>query len=222
MKFGNFHTLDLRGPAPWLRKPLLGVATIKWYLDWGGSDNTPDGTPKDLSGGGTKIRWKSNTDMWTIDAADAMPIPGAGNNYSYWGQFYMEMTARPGSEVVNNMKYYTDGGDYGTGITLYVGDEDPVRTSALTTGYDLATGTPGTTGDRMDSGANKHTDLTARTDAFSYVTGTPRSLTIGESGNALDLVGETCNYLVMQLDVDSTASSGTKTAETQTGRYDES
>jgi len=216
MKFK--HVNHLTGPA--FRQPMMMASTIKWFYDNAGIDDTP-GASNDLSGGGTKIRWKSADDLEAIDTGDSMPIPVAGNNYSYWGQFYMEMTARPGAEIVNNMKFYTDGGGYGTGITLWNGDQFPVHTAAATTGYDLATGTPGTTGDRMDSGGSKHTDITTRTDAFTHVTGTPLSLTIGEASTQLDLVGETCNYLVLQLDVGTTATNGTKTAETMTGRYDE-
>ena len=219
MKFKRHDTLE--GPA--FRQPMMMASTIKWFYDNAGSDNTP-GASNDLSGGGTKIRWKSEDDGESIDTGDAMPIPGAGDNYSYWGQFYMEMTARPGSEIVNNMKFYTDGGgQYGTGITLEAGAQYPVHTAAATTGYDLATGTPGTTGDRMDNGANKHTDLTTDTkvDADTYTTGAPASLTIGEAGSELKVVAETCNYLVLQVKVGTTATNGTKAAETLTGRYDE-
>ncbi len=216
MKFKRHDTLE--GPA--FRQPKMMASTIKWFYDNAGSDNTP-GASNDLSGGGTLIRWKSADDLQSIDTGDSMPIPGAGNNFSYWGQFYMEMTARPGAEIVNNMKYYTDGATYDTGVLLWNAIQFPVHTAAATTGYDLATGVAGTSGDRMDSGGAKHTDITTRQDAFGHVTGTPLALTIGEASTQLDAVGETCNYLVLQLDVGTTATNGTKTAETMTGRYDE-
>lgn len=197
------------------------ASTIVWFYDKGGSDNSPGSSIDVSTGGGTQVRWRTDDNLDTIDATNPIPIPGAGNNFSFWGQVYMEMTVRPGSEIVNNMKFYADGAGYGTGIVLYSGNEDPVHTAAATTGYDLATGTVGDTGDRMDSGGNKHTDLTARTDVFTYTSGSTRSLTIGEASSQLDAVNETCNYLVLQLDVTTTASAGTKTAETLTGRYDE-
>lgn len=196
------------------------ASTLKVYYDNGGSDNSP-GSANDLSGGGTKLRWRTDDSATTIDGTNPVPIPGAGNNYSYWCQLYVQMTARPGTEVVNNVKFYTDGGGFGTGLTLWVGDENPVHNSGATTGYDLATGTVGTSGDRMDSGANKHTDLTARTDAFTFTSASPRSMTIGEASSQLDAVNETTNYIVLQLDAGTTATAGTKSAETLTFRYDE-
>ncbi len=222
MRFGQFG--NMAAFSPWANQPRMNASTINWFLDKGGSDNSPGSSVDVSTGGGTQVRWRTDDDQDTIDTANPIPIPGAGENYSFWGQFYMEMTARPGSEIVNNMKFYSDGGgQYGTGITLEAGAQYPVRKSADTTGYDLATGTVGDTGDRMDNGANKHTDLTTDTkvDVDTYTSGAPVSLTIGETSTQLDAVGETCQYLVLQLEVGSTATSGTKTAETLTGRYDE-
>ena len=195
------------------------ASTIKWYYDNGGSDNSP-GASNDLSGGGTKLRFRTDDSGHTIDTANPIPIPTSGYNFSYWAHLYMEMTART-AETVNNMKFYTVGSAYGTGIILYLGSQDPVHTAAATTGYDLATGTSGTTGDEMITAANKHTDLTTQADAISHTSGSPRTLTIGESGSVLDAVGETCNYLVFQVSCTTTASAGAKTAITLTGRYDE-
>jgi hypothetical protein len=196
------------------------ASTIKWFYDNGGSDNSP-GTSNDLSAGGTIIRWHTSDAGTTMDTSNPIPVPSSGTNFSYWQQWYMEMTVRPGAEVVNNLKFYTDGAGYGTGITLYVGDENPVHTAAATTGYDLATGTAGTSGDEMITVAAKHTDLTTETSAFSYTSAAPRSMTIGEASSQMDAVAETGNYIVMQLAVGTTATPATLTAETMTGRYDE-
>ncbi len=196
------------------------ASTLQWQYENAGSDNSP-GTKQAITGTGN-FRFKTSDDQDQVDASDRIPIPGAGNNFSYWAQLFMEMTVRPASEIVNNAKFYSDGdGQFGTGITVWAAIQNPVRTAAATTGYDLATGTQGTTGDRMDSGGPKHTDITTRADADTHTSASPRTLTIGEASSQLDLVGETTNYLVLQADVGTTATNGTKTAEVFTGRYDE-
>ena len=200
-------------------QPRMQASTIQWFYDNQGSDNTP-GTPVNITGTGN-FRFKTEDRQDLVDANNRVPIPGAGDNYSFWAQLYMEMTVRPTSEIVNNMKFYGDGTMFDTGVDIFAAIQDPVRTSALTTGYDLATGVIGTTGDQMETGGAKHTDITSVANVNTHVTGTPRALTIGEASTQLDAVGETCNYLVLQGRVGTTASNGTKTAEVLTGRYDE-
>jgi hypothetical protein len=78
--------------------------------------------------------------------------PGTEQNVDALGkQIYMECTTGPDTQV-DNVKFYTDGGGYGTGITTKVGTETPVKNSGANTGYEVATGTPGDTGDEMVAG----------------------------------------------------------------------
>jgi hypothetical protein len=97
-----------------------------------------------------------------------------------------------------------------------------VKNSGSSSGYDVATGTVGDTGDRMDSGANKHTDITTRNDLFGYTLGSPMTgPSISEASSQIDAINETTNYAVLQVEVVDTASSGVKTAETITFQFDE-
>jgi len=193
------------------------AATVKMYYDWGGTDNTP-GTAHNITDNGTnKIRFKTEDDA-TIDANNPIPIPATGDNNSFWKQVYMQCTDASGLTQIDNVRFYTDGASgLGTDVVLNVGDETPVKNSGADTGYDVAIGTTGVTGTIMTS----HTDVTAVTSAFDYTSGSPLTVSISESSSIIDAANETTNYLVMQMRVGSTASSGAVSAETMTFIYDE-
>lgn len=192
------------------------AADMSVYFDFGGSDGSP-GTEQDTDAlGPPRIRFKTADDA-TIDTNNPIPIPDAGTKYSYWKQCYLYCTGAPSTKV-DNVKLYSDGGGFGTGITVKVGDEFPVKTAALDTGYEVATGTPGDTGDEMVAA---HADLTGSTDLFSFTSGSPLAVSINEAGNIIDAIGETTNYVCMQMEVVSTASPGDLTDETITFQYDE-
>jgi len=191
------------------------VAVFNVNYDFGGTDNTP-GTEQNTDGlGPPNIRFKTADDA-TIDTNNPIPIPAAGTNNSYWKQIYLYCATAPDTQV-DNIKFYTDGTNFGTGITTNVGDEMPVKSSTADTGYDVATGTPGTSGTIMTS----HTDITAVTDVFSYTSGSPKSVTTSEAGSVINAIGETTNYLVFQMVIGPTASPGDLANETFTFVYDE-
>lgn len=195
------------------------VATMHVHFDFGGSDNAP-GTQQDVDAlGPPNLRFKTN-DNATIDTVDPVPIVTATTKYSYWKQIYLKCTAGTFTQI-DNVKFYTDNTPFGTGIDTYCGDQLCVKNSGASTGYDVATGTVGDTGDRMDSGANKHTDLTTRTQIFTYTSAAPRTITISETGSKIDAINETTDYLVVQLETADTASPGDLANETWTYRYDE-
>jgi len=195
------------------------VATVHVFFDFGGSDNSP-GTAQDVDAlGPPNLRFKTADDA-TIDTNNPVPIVSATTKYSFWKQIYLKITGGTLTQI-DNVKLYTDGTGFGTGITTYVGDQNPVHNSGATTGYDVATGTTGDTGDRMDSGANKHADLTTRTDIFTYTSASPRTITITESGYIMNAIGETTDYVVVQLETADTATAGDLANETWTYRYDE-
>jgi hypothetical protein len=200
------------------------ASTIKWFGDNGGSDGNAANN-RDLSGGGTKFRFRTDDDWHTIDGVNPVPIPGAGTNYAGWIHFYAKMTARPGTESVNNFKLYTDGAGYGTGIVVNVAGEFPTNNSgAAESGYEIAAFNPvGTTAYEMTVAApNGHSILDTALDVFGYTSASPFSgPTISEAGAVLNAVSEMTNYFVLQAAVGTTASAGVKTAETFTLRYDE-
>ena len=192
------------------------AAVMDVYFDFGGSDTSP-GSEQDTDAlGPPRMRFKTN-DNATIDLVDPVPIPAAGTKYSYWKQIYLLCGTAPATQV-DNIKFYTDGGGFGAGIAVKVGDETPNKTNASSSGYEIATGTPGDTGDEMVAA---HAGLTGSTDVFSYTSGSPKSVTIGESGNIINLANETSAYIILQMEVTNSASPGTLSSETFTWRYDE-
>lgn len=194
------------------------VADFDVFYDFAGTDATP-GTEQDTDGlGPPNIRFKTN-DNATIDVIDPVPIPVAGTNRSYWKQIYIKCNTAPDTQV-DNIKFYTDGAGYGTGITLNVGDQFPVKNSLSDAGYEVATGTPGTSGDDV---VTQHAGISSVTDAFTFTTGGSElsGPTISESGSIINAIGETSNYLILQADVITTATPGNKADETLTFQYDE-
>ncbi len=189
------------------------VATVAVFVETG-PNATP--VPTDTTAlGPPNIRFKTADDP-TIDANNPIPIPASGTKRSFWKHIFLKATAGPFTQI-DNVKFFTDGTGFGTGITTFVADETPTKNSASTAGYDQATGMVGDDGDELTT----HTNITAKTDAFTFTSGTPKSVTIGEAGAIIDSVGETTNYVIGQMDVASTAGPGDLPNETWTFQYDE-
>jgi len=194
------------------------VATVSIYFDFGGVDGAP-GTEQDVDAlGPPQLRFKL-ADNATIDTNAKLVIPAAGTNYSLWKQVYLYCD-NADSHSLNNLKFYADGtNNFGTGVNLYVGLQFPTKTNALNTGYELPTLT-GDSGDEMVAG---HTIITTSASVFDYTSAAPLTgPTISEAGGVIDAVGETSNYLVLQMNVANTASPGELPVdETLTIQYDE-
>jgi len=193
------------------------VATFNVMFDYGGSDGSP-GNSQNVDGlGPPNIRFKTN-DNPTIDENDPVPIVTGQTKRSYWKQIYLKCTGAP-SVKCNNFKFYTDGGGFGTGITLNVAEQFPTKNHGSSSGYEVATGTPGDTGDEMVA---NHAGVTSKVDAFGKTQGSPlNGPSVSEDSNQIDAVDETTNYLVFQLDVADTAQPGNKDDEDLTIQYDE-
>ena len=94
------------------------VATVSIYFDFGGSDASP-GTNQDVDAlGPPTIRFKLADDA-NIDTLNRMQVPLAGTNYSFWKQIYLFCDVAPDTSI-DNLMFYTDGSDFGTGIILNV------------------------------------------------------------------------------------------------------
>ncbi len=186
------------------------AAVFNVRFDFGGTDNNP-ATEQDTDGlGPPNIRFKQADDA-TIDSNNPMPITAATTEYSRWKQVYMYCATAPSTQC-DNFKLYTDGGGFGTGITVNVGDGVQVKSSTADTGYDVSD---------ADAVMTTHTDVAAVTDLFSYTSGAPRTCTISEAGAIINAIGETTDYVVLQMAVIDTASPGNLTDETITFQYDE-
>lgn len=192
------------------------VAIVATFFDNQGVDGTP-GTQQDTSGlGPPNVRFKTADDS-TIDANNPIPIPTGSPNFSFWKHLYMRVTGGTFTQI-DNVKFFTDGTNFGAGIDTDVGDQNPVNNSGSQAGYILAVGTIGTSGTEMIAG---HSGITTKTDAFTFTSGSPRTISISEAGGILNATGERTDYNVFQMSVANTASPGDLTDETWTYQYDE-
>lgn len=127
--------------------------------------------------------------------------PATGTNYSYVAWVALYVSSGPVGSITN-VKWFSDGTSYGTGITV-----KGIQTNT----YAQATGTPGTSGDLSS------TVYTSGTDMTTYTTGSPLSVT----SNATTGTGRYSYYVPSQLAMSTSVSAGTITARTNTFRWDE-
>jgi len=187
-------------------------ATFDVKLDIGGSDGSPG---QSLTVTNLRMKTADDNDQ---DTNNPVPIVAGYTKRSFWRSVYLKCTTAPPTKC-DNVKFYTDGTPFGTGIVLYAGEQFPTKNSGSSSGYEKADGTVGDTGDEMVAG---HGGLTSKVDVFTKTQGTPLSgPTISESGGIINAIDETTNYLILQLEVIDTATAGTLTAETMTFQYDE-
>ena len=171
---------------------------------WTGTSGAP--TKTDI----TSINTRANAEdaHSTAGTTNPIQIPAAGTNYSYWVSTRLSADTSP-TGTINNIRWYTDGANgFGTGVTCKV--------SAGASAYTQATGTPGTTGTQLTSGA--YTGVGTPSDAFSYTSGSPLSVT-GSISNPS--TGDFGNFVVYQTEVGTTAGPGATATETFTWKYDE-
>ena len=192
------------------------AAVFNVFFDFGGSDATPNTEQNTDALGPPNVRFKTADDA-TVDNSNPIPIPDSGTKKSYWKQIYLKCNTAPDTQV-DNVRFYSDGTLFGTGITLKIGDQFPTKNSGSSSGYEAATGTGGDSGDEM---AANHAGLTSSSDLATKTSGSPLSVSISEAGSKIDAVGETTNYVVLQMEVGSSASSGELDNETLTFKYDE-
>jgi len=200
-------------------------ADVAVFFDFGGSNETPQTSQNasDLTSGGANpvnLRFKT-ADDGDIDTNNPIPIPTSGSNYSFWKHVYLKCTGGTFTQI-NNVKFYTGGSGFGTGITTHVGNSTPTKNSSSSSGYKVATGTVGTTGLEM---VENHGGVSSgKTDAFTFVNtnqSTMKSVPISETGSKIVSSGQTTNYLVFQMQVGTTATAGDKPNLTWTFQYDE-
>ena len=192
------------------------VATLKIYVDTGGSNGSPGTSTDTTSLGPPNVRLKTADDP-TIDLNNPIPVPSSSVNNSFWKSCYVLCAVAPNTQV-NNLKIYTAGTDFGTGITTKIGNQFPTKNHSSSSGYEVATGTVGTSGnDAVTAGY-----LTSYSNLFSFTSGSPLTgPSISEAGGNIVNVNDTSNYFVLQVIVGTTASPGVQTQKTITVQYDE-
>jgi len=180
------------------------AATVKIFRITGASGSTTD---TDITSINTRLL--ADDTHTTAGTTNPVRIPTTGTNYSYWATLRLKVTSNTANATISNMKWYTDGtNNLGTGVGLNV---------AAASAYVQATGTQGTTGDEMSA---NHTGLiTSVTGAFNYTSSNPLSINTSNTGTSS--TGYIGDYVVLQLTVDSTASTGATPQETITFQWDE-
>lgn len=149
-------------------------------------------TQSNVNGGTTRFKVADNA---TVDTNNPIPIPAAGTNYSYIKQLRLNVTVAPSSGI-SNLKFYTDGANGWTGVTINA------KTSASYTN-------PATQGTSA---------LAGTADAFTYTSGSALAIS-GSIGATTGFVGD---YVQLQMAVGTSASPGLLSSETLTFAYDES
>lgn len=178
------------------------VATVSVMVDYGGTDGSP--LSQDTTGNEPSIRFKTldNNDMSTNGKLlGTIDVPVSGTNNSFWKHIYLKVTGGDFTRI-DNVKFYTDGSSFGTGIETFVGTELPTHNSGDSSGYVKATGTENSSGDTMLD----HGDISTKTNVFTFTSGTPKNISISESDNMINSVGESTDYIVAQMEVASTVS----------------
>ena len=194
------------------------TGSILLMYDFGGSNGAP-GTTQETGGlGPPNIRFKTADDA-TIDSNNPIPIPDTGSNYSFWKHLCFKSVVAPGTQI-DNFLIWTGGSGFGTGINVNIGSPDCYNTvTDVGSEYEVATGTVGTSGNAMIS---EHSIITAQTDLFAITSaGKWGPIAINEASNVIDASGERTDYIVLQMDVASTASAGNLDDATIWWSYDE-
>lgn len=182
------------------------VAIFDVTYDNLGADNAP-GASSVIS----NLRFNAE-DTNDQDLASPLVIPISGTIYSFWKQIYLQCTTAPDTQV-NNVKIFSDGSlGWGAGVVVQVGDGSQIKNSGASTGYDVA--------DAQEIMTN-HSDVSSETSLFTFTSGSPRAVSISEAASIINAINETTDYLVLQTDVDATATPATKPTETITYQYDE-
>ncbi len=155
--------------------------------------------------GGT-LRCK-NADNATVDTADPLIIPGAGQEYSFEKVARLHIGSPGPSVEITNVEFFMDGANnFGTGVKLWGRGLAAYTTPAV----------PNEANDPPEIPVNG-TPAPA-TDAFTWTSAAPLALGAGPfSGTNVDIA----DYLYLVMEVETTATQGALTPETATWRYDE-
>lgn len=174
------------------------VATLL-IREWNGSSTGPTKTDK-TSG---TIRFK-NADNATVDTNNRLVIPSSETEYSYEKWVRVNISAVPDVDV-DNLQAYSDGANgFGTGVKVWYWTAASYVTPVIPT----------------ESNDPPLHSTVAGTDFFSKTSTAPIDLDALTTG-PFTTTGDIGDFLVMAMEVESSASQGSLTAETLTISYDE-
>lgn len=143
------------------------------------------------------IRFKG-ADNATVDANNPLAIPTSGYTYSYTKKVRPYMEAAPNTQI-DNIRWYSDGGGFGTGISVYA------KNLGVTWG------------------ANYVTEMSGGASLFTYTSGSPLDGDGTDAGPFVPADDDSYigDLIELQMWIADTASPGTLVAETLTLAYDE-
>ncbi len=173
-------------------------------------NGAPPGTKTDKTSG--TVRFK-NADDTNVNLTNPLVVPSSGQEYSYEKWLRLQITDAGGFTQIDNLRAYSDGAnDFGTGVKLWY---------AVTGVYDQPV-IPNESADPPQSAA-VGSPVENMTDFFTATSGSPVDLDGINTGPFTDgsPVEEIGDFLVLVMEVESTASQGVLTAETLTFAYDE-
>lgn len=169
---------------------------------WTGDSGNP--TKTDITGINTRANAEdAHTPNGTTNS---ILIPAAGSNYSYWVSTRLSVDSISGG-TVDNFKWYTDGSNnFGTGVSCIGATADK---------YVQASGTAGQTG--LELTPDNHSGLSKEAvNVFMFTSDSPQSIM-----GAANRTGDAGDFLIYQIVVGATASSGATASETFTWKYDD-
>ena len=186
------------------------VATVEVRTDFAGTDNSPGTVDQTV----TNLRYKE-ADNHDQDLVDPVTIPAAGTKYSFWKHTFLEVTAAGGFTQIDNVNLWVDTFNW-TGTTLWIDDGLAAleHNSGSTLGYDVADG--------LDI-LSAHTHITTPVNHGTTHTssGTAKSINISEASSIINIVNESTDYWVTNVELTTSSVAGLQTARTQNVEYDE-
>jgi hypothetical protein len=172
--------------------------------EWNGAASQTDKTS------GT-VRFK-NANNSTVDLVNPLVVPGAGQEYSFEKWLRLQITDAGGFTQLSDLEVYTDGAGFTeTGIKAWYATESTFQDPVVP---DESQDPPFFNGPSTGSPGNAMADL------FGLTSGSPASLGAGPftDGSPAEHIG---SWIVMVLEVETTASAGVLAAETLTFAYSE-
>ena len=180
------------------------VATVI-INEWNGSSTAPAQTDK-TSG---TVRFK-NADNATVDTANRLIIPATSTSqeYSFQKWIRLEITVVPDVDI-DNLRAYSDGSNNfstGPGVKAWYAVRSTYATPVIPTETDDPPKGPGSTVNMVDF--------------FTGISTAPIDIDGGLSG-PYSTAGDIGDWLTLVMEVESSATQGTLTAETLTFAFDE-
>lgn len=157
------------------------------------------------------VRFKNANDA-TVDLNDPLVVPSSGQEYSFEKWLRLQITDAGGFTQITDLEVYSDGSNnFGTGIKVWYATEATFQTPVVP---DESQDPPFFNGPSTGSPGN------AMEDFFGLTSGAAASLGSGPftDGSPAEHIG---SFVVLVMEVETTASAGVLTAETATFAYSE-